>query len=218
MWAPVRSSENWQCSNAQSFESCCSVAHSDMKNLSLLVSDVFSMLLCPVLASTAASYRPHCTRQIVKRVQHRATKMTEELKHLSYEERLIRARTVQPRREKARRNLSVYKYLKEGCKEDRARLFSVVPSARTRGSGHKLEDRRVPLNISNPSVLCGWQSTGAGCPEKSWSLLLEDLQKPPRGPGQPVLGGPAGAGGWARWSPEVPSTLSCSVVHLLNSL
>jgi len=41
----------------------------------------------------------------------------------------------------------VYKYLKGGWKEDRARLFSVVPSARTGGSGHNLKRRRFRLNI-----------------------------------------------------------------------
>jgi len=32
-------------------------------------------------------------------------------------------------------------------REDEARLLSAVPSARTRGSGHKREHRRLPLNI-----------------------------------------------------------------------
>ena len=59
-----------------------------------------------------------------------------------------RASTAQPREETAQEGvINVYKYLKGGWKEDRARLCSVVPSDRTRGSGHKLTHRVFPLNI-----------------------------------------------------------------------
>ena len=34
-----------------------------------------------------------------------------------------------------------------GCREDGARVFAVVHSARARGCGHKWEHRRFPLNI-----------------------------------------------------------------------
>jgi len=38
-------------------------------------------------------------------------------------------------------------YLKGGCQKDRAKLFSVVPSNRTRGNGHKMKHRKFQLNM-----------------------------------------------------------------------
>jgi len=43
--------------------------------------------------------------------------------------------------------INACKYLKGGCQGDGDKLFSVVPSNRTRSNGHKLKHRKFQLNM-----------------------------------------------------------------------
>ena len=123
--------------------------HIKCKNKDIVVR-LYKSLVRPKLEYCIQAWSPYLRKDIdmMERVQHRATKMINGLKNVSYETRLERTGLITLEKRRERGDLiEVFKLIKGFENVDYTRFFNLVGSSRTRGHRYKIVKLRSKLDI-----------------------------------------------------------------------
>ena len=128
-----------------------------------IITQLYKALVRPKLEYCVQAWRPHLKKDIqaIERVQHRATKMIDEIKSLSYEERLASTGLTTLEERRTRGDLiEVFKIIKGLSKVDYHDFFRLAGNDRTRGHKYKLIKSRSRLvvrkNFFSQRVVNNW--------------------------------------------------------------
>ena len=130
-----------------------------------IVTRLYKALVRPKLEYCVQAWRPYLRKDIhkIEQVQGRATRMIEECRGLSYEERLkVTGLTTLEKRRTRGDLIEVFKAVKGITKIDRSSLFTIANNSRTRGHRFKLVKTRSRLdlrkNFFSQRVVNDWNS------------------------------------------------------------
>ena len=126
---------------------------------------LYKSLVRPKLEYCVQAWCPYLKKDIenIERVQHRATRLIQECRDFSYENRLVSTGLIRLEKRRERGDLiEVFKLLKGLTNVDYRNFFQLVINSRTRGHSYKLVKSRSKLEIRSKffsqRVINSWNS------------------------------------------------------------